>query len=130
MPRIVESEVVDSPTDQLMPRRAAFILLLALSSPVSAGSSSGFLPDPDPALRNATPAQIRERAEEACIVLQARLMEMPQEMVRDECRCYARRTVARMTKQDIEDFRRTSIFNGPTREKALESLDACGLKRP
>ncbi len=113
-----------------MSRFAVLPLLLALSGPALAASGSGFLPEPDPALRNATPAQIRERAEEACIVLQADLLDVPQELVREPCRCYARRTVSKMSKDEIEDFRRTSVFNATTRQKALESLDACRLKRP
>jgi len=113
-----------------MSRLALLAAFLVLSGPAMAGSGSGFLPEPDPALRNATPAQIRDRAEEACVVLQADLMDVPQELVRDPCRCYARRTVSRMTKEELEDFRRTSVFNASARAKALESLDACRLKRP
>lgn len=113
-----------------MSRLALLPLLFALSGPALAASGSGFLPEPDPALRNATPAQIRDRAEEACIVLQADLMDVPQEIVREPCRCYARRTVSRMSKEELDEFRRTSVFNATARQKALESLDTCKLKRP
>jgi hypothetical protein len=114
-----------------MSRIATVALVLALmAGPVLAAGSTANLPEPDPTAANLTPDGIRQRAQDACIALQAEKMAVPQETVRGACACYARRTVAKMDKDEIAAFRKTGYFNDSAREKALESLDACKLKRP
>ncbi len=78
----------------------------------------------------AEPDAIRTHAAEGCTAVQAELLALPRELVRDRCRCYARRTVARLDEDEIASYRRTGLFDETARQKAFASLEACGLQRP
>ncbi len=111
--------------------RLAFVVAVgALALAGCTGTREAEAPGLDPAIAFAGPEQIREHAQEACMVLQGELMALPQELVRNQCRCYARRTVSKMDEGEIASYRRTGLFDDTARAKALESLDACKLKRP
>jgi hypothetical protein len=101
-----------------------------MATPAFAAGSTAPLPPADPTAANATPREISQRAMDACLVTQARLMGTTRDAVHGQCSCYANRTVARMSKEEIGDFRRTGYFDDTTRAKALESIDFCKLKRP
>jgi hypothetical protein len=107
-----------------------FAALMAAALPALASGTTAPLPPPDPTAANLSPAQIRERAYDACLVTQAKVMATPRETLREPCRCYARRTIAAMTQDEITAFRQTGYFNDSARGKALEALDACNLRRP
>ncbi len=96
---------------------------------LAAGSAP--LPPPDPTAKNLTPAQIQQRALNACTRTQAPLLTgvAPSE-IRNKCACYARGTVRAMSRAEIQAFRDTGYFNDATREKALAQIDRCGLRRP
>lgn len=107
------------------------VLILAAGPALAGASSTPFTPQPpDPALRNATPYMISLKAFDQCLVVQARLNETTREAVHSPCSCYAKRTVARMTKGELDFFRNNGYFDDGARQKALESLDVCKLKRP
>jgi len=107
-----------------------FVAMMAAALPALASGTTAPLPPPDPTAANLSPAQIRDRAYNACLITQAKLMAAPRETLREPCRCYARRTIAAMTKDEINAFRQTGYFNDSARAKALEALDACKLRRP
>jgi hypothetical protein len=96
---------------------------------LAAGSTRN-LPQPDPTARNLTPAGIAQRADEACVKVQAHVQNVSEAAVRRPCSCYAQRTVKAMTPAEIEAFRATGYFNDTARQKALAALDACKLPRP
>ncbi len=79
---------------------------------------------------SAGPDRIRTHATEGCMAVQGEMEGVPRDLMRDRCSCYARRTVARMTEEEIASYRLTGLFDETTRNKAFESLDACGLRRP
>jgi hypothetical protein len=100
--------------------------------PAHAGASTEALPPPplDPRLPTMTPYEISLKAFDACLIVQSRLLETTREEVHSPCSCYAKGTVAAMSKAELADFRTTGYFNDTTREKALTFLDKCKLKRP
>ncbi len=79
---------------------------------------------------SASPDRIRTHATEGCMAVQEEIQGVPRDFMRDRCRCYAQRTVAGMTEEEIASYRLTGLFDETTRNKAFESLDACGLRRP
>lgn len=85
---------------------------------------------PDPELRQASPAGLKERVRSTCVVTQSRLQGVGEAKVRRGCACYAARTMKALNADEIAAFRATSVFNATAREKALKAVDACGLKRP
>jgi len=85
---------------------------------------------PDPQLRTASKATLKERTRMTCTVTQARLQNVTQAKVERGCGCYATKTMNALTPQEIQAFRDTSVFNASARLKALAAVDACGLKRP
>jgi hypothetical protein len=96
---------------------------------LAAGSAP--LPAPDPTAKNLTPAQIQQRALNACVRTQAPLMAgVGPSQLRNQCACYARGTVRSMTRAEIQAFRDTGYFSDSAREKALAQIDRCGLRRP
>jgi hypothetical protein len=105
------------------------ILHLALGTAAFAAGVAP-LPEPDPATRNMTPAQITQRTLDACLVVQARIQNTTRDAVRSGCTCYARGTVRALTRAEIQAFRETSVFNDTARAKALEQIDRCKLVRP
>lgn len=109
---------------------ALVLLSLAAASPAFAGGSSSALPPPDPAAATLTPREIGDRAYTGCLIIQSRLQSKPQETFSSACTCYSKRTIAKMTKDEIAAFRQTGYFDDTTREKALEALDHCRLPRP
>lgn len=112
------------------PFLAVLVAVWAMTGTAQAAGSSGALPPPDPTAANLTPAQIQQRALNACLVTQARLMNVAQEEVRAPCSCYAQRTVRAMSRDEIASFRATGYFDDTTRAKALGFIDTCKLRRP
>lgn len=107
---------------------AGFSVLLCASA--QAASSSTALPPPDPTAKNLTPYMIQLRAFDACLITQSQLMNTTREAVHTPCSCYAKGTVAAMTKDELQAFRETGYFNDSAREKGLSFIDKCQLKRP
>jgi hypothetical protein len=103
---------------------------LGLAMPALAAGSSAPLPLPDPSAANATPAEISRRAYDGCVATQPGLLGTTRDAVQAPCNCYAKRTVARMSGDEIANFRRTGYFDDATRAKALEAIDQCKLRRP
>lgn len=118
----------------IMRRMGAVVLagglsvLASLSAHAAGGSSA--LPPPDPTAKNLTPYMIQLRAFDACLVTQSRLMGTTREAVHSACSCYAKGTVASMTKDELQAFRDTGYFNDSAREKGLGFIDRCKLRRP
>lgn len=110
----------------------AFALLAALApSPAPAGASPApFDYVPNPALRNATPAQLQERVRAACIATQAKVQGVAETEVGTGCACYARRTMSAFDREELANYRTRGYFDDTGREKALAATAACGLKRP
>jgi hypothetical protein len=106
------------------------VMFLGLSSMALAAGSAP-LPPPDPTAKNLTPAQIQQRALNACVRTQGALLTGigPAE-IRTRCGCYARGTVRAMSRGEVQAFRDTGYFNDQTRDKALAQIDRCGLRRP
>ncbi|MFD2677942.1 hypothetical protein [Camelimonas lactis] len=88
------------------------------------------LPPNDPTAAKLTPYEITLRAFDACLITQSRLLGTTREAVHTPCSCYARRTIANMTKDELNAFRRTGYFNDSAQAKGLEAIDYCKLKRP
>ena len=106
----------------------AVVALLALSGCMSAREeTTSSVASP---FASAGPDRIRTHAAEGCMAVQSELSGVPRESVRERCRCYAARTVARMTEEEIASYRLTGLFDESTRGKAFRSLDTCGLPRP
>jgi hypothetical protein len=101
-----------------------------MGSVVLAASSSAPLPPPDPTAKNLTPYMIQLRAFDACLHTQSQLLQTTREAVHTPCSCYAKGTVNAMSKDEIQAFRDTGYFNDTAREKGLQFLDTCKLKRP
>lgn len=118
----------------MMRRMGAVVLAGGLSvlmgTVVLAASSSAPLPPPDPTAKNLTPYMIQLRAFDACLHTQSQLLQTTREAVHTPCSCYAKGTVNAMSKDEIQAFRDTGYFNDTAREKGLEFLDKCKLKRP
>ena len=118
----------------IMRRMGAVVLAggvsLLLSIAAHAASSQTTLPAPDPTAKNLTPYMIKLRAFDACLVTQSQLMGTTREAVHTPCSCYAKGTVAAMTKDEIQAFRDTGYFNDTARQKGLQFIDQCKLKRP
>ncbi|CAM5215090.1 YARHG domain-containing protein OS=Bosea thiooxidans OX=53254 GN=SAMN05660750_03840 PE=4 SV=1 [Bosea thiooxidans] len=119
----------------MMMRRMGAVVVaggLSILASVSAfaASSSTALPPPDPTAKNLTPYMIQLRAFDACLVTQSQLMGTTREAVHSPCSCYAKGTVNAMTKDEIQAFRDTGYFNDSAREKGLQYIDRCKLKRP
>ncbi len=106
------------------------VLAIAAILSTSAAFAAALPPPPDPTAANLTPAQIQTRAQDACLITQAKLMNVTREDVRGPCACYAQRTVRSMSKTELANFRATGYFDDATRQKALGFIDQCKLKRP
>ena len=105
-------------------------LSVFMAAAAFAASSPAPLPPPDPTAKNLTPYMIQLRAFDACLVTQSQLMGTTREAVHSPCSCYAKGTVAAMTKDEIQAFRDTGYFNDTARQKGLQFIDQCKLKRP
>lgn len=105
-------------------------LLVATSAFAAANPKSVQLPPNDPTAAKLTPYEITLRAFDACLITQSRLMNTTREAVHSPCSCYAKRTIARMTKDELDAFRQTGYFNDSAQAKGLEAVDFCKLKRP
>jgi hypothetical protein len=107
-------------------------LALCLSHAAFAGASTEALPTPpyDPRTATMSNYEISLKAFDACLITQSRLLQTTREAVHTPCSCYAKGTVAAMSKAELADFRATGYFNDETREKGLKFLDTCKLKRP
>jgi predicted metal-binding protein len=108
---------------------AAGVIALGASAAL-AGAGSAPLPPPDPTAKNLSVYRIQLRAFDACLVTQSRLQGTTREAVHTPCSCYAKGTVNAMTKAELAAFRETGYFNDSAREKGLQFIDKCKLKRP
>jgi hypothetical protein len=111
-------------------RIALTLAAACLATSALAGASSNALPPPDPTAKNLSAYEISLRAFDACLITQSRLQNTTREAVHSACSCYAKQTIAKMSKQELQDFRDTGYFDDTTRVKALEAIDSCKLKRP
>lgn len=108
----------------------AFLVALAAAGCVAGGGSLPANYQPDPALRSATSEDIESRFERTCEATQAKILRRGQRTLKRRCGCYASRTIAALDATEITAYRNTGVFNETARVKALDSLDACRLKRP
>ncbi|MGL4728178.1 MAG: hypothetical protein ACRCWO_05440 [Bosea sp. (in: a-proteobacteria)] len=106
------------------------VMFFGLTS-LALAAGSAPLPPPDPTAKNLSPAQIQQRALNACVRTQGPLLTgVGPSDIRNRCSCYARGTVRAMSRPEIQAFRDTGYFNDTTRAKALAQIDSCGLRRP
>lgn len=84
----------------------------------------------DPQLKNATPYMLSLKVFDQCLWVQPRLMNQTQEQVHSPCSCYAKATVAGMSKDELDFMRNNGFFPDSVRPRALDNLDKCKLKRP
>ena len=105
----------------------ALVMLPALAL---AAAGPAPLPEPDPRTRNMSRYQIQLRTFDACLLVQSRLQQTTREAVHSACSCYAKGTVAAMTRDEISFFQTNSVFNDSARDKALSFIDRCKLQRP
>lgn len=85
---------------------------------------------PDPALKTASMGELRARVRQACAVVQARMQQVSEDTVSGKCGCYATRTMRTLSRDEVQAYRDTGVFDAGARQKALEALDICGLQRP
>ena len=107
-------------------------VLLAVSSTISlaAGANPTPPPPPDASWRNATPYVLSLKVFDQCLVIQSRLQKRTREDVHTPCSCYAKATIAQLSKAELDDLRANGFFNDSAREKAYANLDRCKLVRP
>jgi hypothetical protein len=118
------------PGDFLVRLTALTIACLIAAGSAWAAATSDNLPKTDPTAANLTRPEIQTRAYDACLITQAKLLRTTQDALQSPCGCYAKRTVSKMNKTEVANFRATGYFDDSTRAKALEALDRCGLIRP
>ncbi|MBN9062387.1 MAG: hypothetical protein BGP06_05995 [Rhizobiales bacterium 65-9] len=87
-------------------------------------------PQVDPSFRNATPYVLSLKVFDQCRLVQSRLMSTTQEAVHSPCSCYAKATIAGMSKDELDFMRANGYFSDSVRPRALQNLDKCNLKRP
>jgi hypothetical protein len=108
----------------------AGLIVAAACGEVLAAGTAPQQAAPNPALRNATPYVLSLKVFDQCLLVQSRLMGTTREAVHTPCSCYAKKTIAEMTKAELDDLRNNGYFNDSAREKALRNIDGCKLKRP
>ena len=112
--------------------RAAFaaICLFASVNLALAGASS--VPtnyQPDPALQRATQGELEARVRRACTIVQARELGVSESSLSRPCGCYASRSLASFTPDELQSYRDTGVFNQTAQAKAYAALSACGVRR-
>ncbi len=117
---------------RILVRSLAALALLGAASAAWAASSSVPTGQPtvDPQLRTATPYLLSLKVFDQCQLVQSRLMETTREAVHTPCSCYAKATIAGMSKDELDFMRNNGFFADSVRPKALANLDKCKLKRP
>lgn len=110
----------------------ASIVLSSLASFAYAAASNAPTTPPtvDPQLKNATPYLLSLKVFDQCLMVQSRLMSTTQEAVHSPCSCYAKATIAGMSKDELNFMRENGYFAESVRPRALENIDKCKLKRP
>lgn len=112
---------------------------LILSMFVSCAASAAFAaasnapttpPTVDPQMKNATPYMLSLKVFDQCLMVQSRLMSTTQEAVHSPCSCYAKATIASMSKDELDFLRNNGYFGDSVRPRALDNIDKCKLKRP
>jgi hypothetical protein len=110
---------------------AAFAVLVVLGgSAMAAGANPTPAPPPDPKWQNATPYVLSLKVFDQCLIQQSRLQNTTREAVHTPCSCYAKATIAQMSKPELDFLRGHGYFDDTSREKALTNIDKCKLKRP
>lgn len=112
------------------PVLAGVVVSFLASSAFAASSSTPIGYTPDPALKTASMSDLTKRVRAACTVTQARVQNGTERAFQRPCGCYASRSMKSFTTEEIQEYRDTGVFNASAREKALQAIDACGLKRP
>jgi hypothetical protein len=109
----------------------AACLTAAATAAFAAASPQPFQPPPaDPQMRNATPYMLSLKLLDQCLVTQSRLMATTREAVHTPCSCYAKATVAQLSRDELEFLRANGHFDDGARGKALANIDRCKLRRP
>ena len=111
------------------PLAVAFVLALSTQAALAGASSTPTAYEPDPALKNASGAELEARIRKACTVVQAKAQNVSEPSLSGPCGCYAGRTLRALDAAEVQAYRDTGIFNDTAREKALGALDACKLPR-
>lgn len=85
---------------------------------------------PDPALKTASISELTKRVRKACTVTQAQLQGEAEKSFQKPCGCYASQALQWFSPEELQEYRDTGVFNRTARDKALQALDVCELKRP
>jgi len=112
------------------PVLAAAALSLAATAAFASASTTPTMYAPDPALKTASPIELRERVRDACSASQAKLQNVSTFSLTKKCDCYAARTMRSLTQDEVQAYRDTGVFNETARAKALGAIDSCKLQRP
>jgi hypothetical protein len=116
----------------------SILRVLLTAAAIATGSAAAFaaasntptMYQPDPALKTASAAELRERVSQACSITQAKMQGVTEISLSRKCDCYAGRTMRSMSADEVQAYRDTGIFNDTARAKALAAIDSCKLERP
>lgn len=90
----------------------------------------------DTSLQGASDAQLHARMQTTCMSTQTsmstqeKLTSGTYEQLWPACECYATTTLKALDTPEKDNLRSTGVFNDSAKDKALNSLDICKLKRP
>ena len=83
---------------------------------------------PDPALKSASPAQLKAKVVSACVMSQRAKSSLTTGELQSKCGCYATGAFKAMGKDDIAFYRANGYFSDASRPGAQKALNACGLQ--
>ncbi len=103
---------------------------LALTIFAAGFALAGCQQSADPRLKTASPEALQERVRSTCQSTQSKIQNVSLEKVARGCGCYAKTTMKSLSPAELDEFRDTGVFGESGRNKALQALDTCRLKRP
>ena len=83
---------------------------------------------PDPALKSASPAQLRAKVTSTCVLAQRGKSSLTTGELQSKCGCYASGAFKAMSKDDVTFYRTNGYFSDASRPAAQKALNACGLQ--
>ena len=84
----------------------------------------------DTSLQGASDAQLHARMQTTCMATQEKLTGGTYDTLWPACECYATTTLKALDTAEKDHLRSTGVFNDSAKDKALNALDVCRLKRP
>ncbi len=84
----------------------------------------------DTSMLGANEAQLHARMQTTCMATQEKLTGGTYDTLWPACECYATTTLKTLDAAEKDHLRNTSVFNDGAKDKALNALDFCRLKRP